>query len=123
MKTDVCIITEGTYPYVFGGVSSWIHNLLKSMPGLTFSLVNISSTGDTLRTAKYEIPSNILEFKEIFVHDFVETKNRNGGSQKEAWHTLRNFYKGIENSNISGFQDVYAQIVGADFYINLVRLR
>ena len=65
MKTDVCLILEGTYPFVFGGVSSWIHKLVKSYPDLTFSIVHISSTGDTLKSPKYEIPSNILEFKEV----------------------------------------------------------
>ena len=26
---DVCLILEGTYPFVLGGVSSWVHDLIK----------------------------------------------------------------------------------------------
>ena len=36
---DVCLIIEGAYPYVPGGVSSWVHDLIKAQPELTFHLV------------------------------------------------------------------------------------
>ena len=65
MKTDICLILEGTYPYVHGGVSSWIHNLVTTLQEFTFSIVYISSTGDTPRVAQYKIPSNIIEFKDV----------------------------------------------------------
>ena len=28
----ICIIAEGSYPYVTGGVSSWIHSLITNIP-------------------------------------------------------------------------------------------
>ncbi|MEG1887786.1 MAG: DUF3492 domain-containing protein, partial [Oscillospiraceae bacterium] len=28
----ICMILEGCYPYVRGGVSSWIHNYMLAMP-------------------------------------------------------------------------------------------
>ena len=111
MKTDVCIITEGTYPYVQGGVSSWIHNLIKSLPELRFSVVNISPLGDTLRTPKYEIPDNILEYKEVFVHDLIETTRKTQGDQEQAWKILQDFYAGLERNNFTGFQDFYRLII------------
>ncbi|MGH7197298.1 MAG: GT4 family glycosyltransferase PelF [Candidatus Omnitrophota bacterium] len=111
MKTDVCLITEGTYPYVYGGVSSWIHNLVTSMADVTFSVVNISSLGDTLRTPKYEIPANILEFKEVFVHDYVETTAKTGGRSVQAWKALREFYADLEKSDFARFEEFYRQFI------------
>ncbi|EQD32167.1 lipopolysaccharide N-acetylglucosaminyltransferase, partial [mine drainage metagenome] len=35
---DICLILEGTYPYVTGGVSSWTHQLIMSLPEFTFHL-------------------------------------------------------------------------------------
>jgi hypothetical protein len=32
---DVCILVEGAYPFVAGGVSSWLHDLLKAQDHLT----------------------------------------------------------------------------------------
>ena len=38
---DVCIILEGTYPYVSGGVAQWTHDLIQQQQHLTFHLVCI----------------------------------------------------------------------------------
>lgn len=35
---DVGLLLEGTYPFVRGGVSSWVHRLLEGLPDTTFSL-------------------------------------------------------------------------------------
>jgi len=35
---DICLILEGTYPYVTGGVSSWTHQLITNLPEFTFHL-------------------------------------------------------------------------------------
>ena len=28
----ICVIAEGCYPYVVGGVSGWIHSMIQSFP-------------------------------------------------------------------------------------------
>ncbi|WP_261887424.1 DUF3492 domain-containing protein [Vibrio aerogenes] len=38
-KADVILVLEGTYPYVRGGVSSWVHQLIHGLPSVTFELV------------------------------------------------------------------------------------
>jgi len=35
---DVCLILEGTYPFVTGGVSSWTHQLITHLPEVRFHL-------------------------------------------------------------------------------------
>ncbi|MEO7022602.1 MAG: DUF3492 domain-containing protein, partial [Ktedonobacteraceae bacterium] len=36
---DICLLVEGAYPYVTGGVSNWLHELVSNLPSLTFSVV------------------------------------------------------------------------------------
>ncbi|MEZ5354042.1 MAG: GT4 family glycosyltransferase PelF [Bryobacteraceae bacterium] len=55
---DVCLILEGTYPYVTGGVSSWVHDLIRSQRGLTFHLVTIVPRGAATEP-RYTIPDNV----------------------------------------------------------------
>ncbi|HEY7247178.1 MAG TPA: GT4 family glycosyltransferase PelF [Xanthobacteraceae bacterium] len=38
---DICLIVEGAYPYVSGGVSAWVHGLMRRQPGLEFCVVAI----------------------------------------------------------------------------------
>src|SRR5882762_9636985 len=64
LQADVCIIVEGAYPYVAGGVSSWTHDLVKAQDHLTFHLVALSA--DTCpKTLRYELPANITGVTEI----------------------------------------------------------
>ena len=35
---DVGLLLEGTYPYVAGGVSSWVHQIINGFPDLTFAI-------------------------------------------------------------------------------------
>ncbi len=39
-EADVCLIVEGCYPYVPGGVSAWIDWLMRSQPETRFSIVS-----------------------------------------------------------------------------------
>ena len=61
---DVCLILEGSYPYVTGGVSSWTHELLLAQQNLTFHLVCLlPAHGDM--AARYELPSNVISLTNI----------------------------------------------------------
>ena len=50
---DVALILEGTYLYVGGGVSSWVHQLIRGLPEVTFSIVFIRCLPGSLR--RYEV--------------------------------------------------------------------
>ena len=40
-EADVCLIVEGAYPHVSGGVSTWVHGLIRRRPDLRFCVVAI----------------------------------------------------------------------------------
>jgi glycosyltransferase involved in cell wall biosynthesis len=54
----VCLVLEGTYPYVRGGVSSWAHQLISSLPGIEFELLTLSPKPN--QTAVYDVPANVV---------------------------------------------------------------
>ncbi|MEO5327745.1 MAG: GT4 family glycosyltransferase PelF [Magnetococcus sp. THC-1_WYH] len=55
---DICLIVEGTYPYVAGGVSGWVHELIQSLPEFRFHLLTLLAPNQKLQT-RYEIPANV----------------------------------------------------------------
>jgi polysaccharide biosynthesis protein PelF len=61
---DVCLILEGCYPFVFGGVSSWCHTLIRSLPETTFHIVSIQPAGADLKP-KYDRLPNITGYTTI----------------------------------------------------------
>lgn len=46
----VCIVAEGCYPYVVGGVSSWVHSLIQQFPDIEFTVAAIG--GGPIHTGK-----------------------------------------------------------------------
>jgi len=91
---DICLILEGTYPFVRGGVSSWVHNLIEALPEFSFCLIAISASSDTRSEPKYDIPPNVHTFVETFLQDVVVNNKPvvQRGKKKDFWKTLEKFW-------------------------------
>tara|TARA_Y100000780_G_scaffold118657_1_gene106805 strand:+ start:520 stop:2025 length:1506 start_codon:yes stop_codon:yes gene_type:complete len=68
-QADICLLLEGTWPYVRGGVSSWVHQMLLGLPDVRFSVVFIGGERDAYPQRHYLIPPNVVHLEEIFVSD------------------------------------------------------
>ena len=92
--TDVCLILEGTYPYVRGGVSAWVHRLIEGMPEISFSLLAISPNRAYASKPDYELPPNVRTFAEVFIHEMVNDRGprRRARTQREAWRAMKRFH-------------------------------
>lgn len=66
---DVCLLLEGTWPYVRGGVSTWVHQILTALPELRFSVVYIGAEKSLAGERKYDLPPNLASLHEIFLFD------------------------------------------------------
>lgn len=67
--SDVCLILEGSYPFVRGGVSSWTHALIEAAPHLSFSIVALTSTSRPL-TPAYTLPENVTGLTQVALESF-----------------------------------------------------
>lgn len=92
----VCMILEGSYPYVQGGVSSWMHNYIKSFPDIEFILWCISDKSSKKGKFKYEIPSNVIEIHELSLSDSLKLQGKRGkvNLTKDEYIELKNFISG-----------------------------
>jgi glycosyltransferase involved in cell wall biosynthesis len=63
---DVCLILEGTYPYVSGGVSAWVHDLMQAQSHLKFSIVALLADQQE-RKPVYELPKNLVTVEDIYL--------------------------------------------------------
>lgn len=65
----ICLVVEGAYPYLTGGVSSWIHRLLLELDDVEFIIQTLLIDRNHQRAMKYEIPDNVIEIQEIYLFD------------------------------------------------------
>ena len=79
-RLTVCLILEGSYPYITGGVSSWVHQLIRYLEQIDFVLYTISPVQD--QKTHYELPPNVVDHKDLVlsapVRDRTRPKNLQG---------------------------------------------
>lgn len=74
----ICLLAEGCYPYVAGGVSAWVQMLIQGMPQHQFVVVAIGAEKERRGEYKYRIPSNVVDIREYFLDEFHTPLGRRG---------------------------------------------
>ena len=67
-KADIALLLEGTFPYVSGGVSSWVNQIIRAFPEYTFALVFIGSQESDYGEMKYTLPGNVVHLERHYIH-------------------------------------------------------
>ena len=65
----ICLVLEGCYPYVHGGVSTWMHSYITAMKEHEFVLWVIGAKAKDRGKFVYDLPSNVVEVHEVFLDD------------------------------------------------------
>lgn len=69
-SVDVMLLLEGTFPYVSGGVSSWVNQIVRGFPEHRFGAVFIGSRPEDYGDMRYALPENFVHLQVHYVHDF-----------------------------------------------------
>ncbi len=87
----ICIVAEGCYPYVVGGVSSWIHGMIKSFPDQEFVILAIVTNRSMRGKYVYELPENVTEVHELYLDDsdWGRRRRRKSRMNKKEYQALR----------------------------------
>ena len=68
----ICVILEGCYPYVTGGVSSWMQQYIQAMPEHEFVVWAINADPSLRGRYRYRLPENVAEVREICLTEAFE---------------------------------------------------
>lgn len=69
-SADVMLLLEGTFPYVSGGVSSWVHQMIRAFPDTRFGIVFIGSRRQDYGEMAYQLPDNVVHLQTHYLYDF-----------------------------------------------------
>ena len=67
-QADIGLLLEGTFPYVAGGVSSWVNQMIRGFPDISFAVVFVGSLEEEYGEAKYELPDNVVHFERHYLY-------------------------------------------------------
>ena len=78
----ICIVAEGCYPYVVGGVSGWINSMIKAFPTVDFQILAIISDRSQSGKFQYQLPDNVTEVYEAYLEDVDWRDIRRQGARR-----------------------------------------
>ncbi len=114
----ICIIAEGCYPYVVGGVSGWIHNLVKSFPEHEFIILGIVANRKQRGQFQYELPDNVINVYEAYLDDYDWSTTRKEGKRtslkKKEYRALRS----LVINNYVDWDTIFEMFQKKRFYID-----
>ena len=85
----VCIVVEGCYPYVIGGVSSWVNSLIQLFPEYEFVLLTIIANRSMRGKFVYGLPENVVEVHELYLNDDDWGRKRHEKMSRKEFRAFR----------------------------------
>ena len=82
VDVDVAIVMESTYPYLKGGVSAVVHDIITGNPDLTFGIIHITWDSHSPRKDLYGMPGNVAWVRVLYLsmeehqEDFLRARPR-----------------------------------------------
>jgi glycosyltransferase involved in cell wall biosynthesis len=120
-KIDVLLIAEGTYPYIRGGVSTWIHDLITGISEKNFGVVFLGSRPEDYEGIKYKLPDNLVYLSADYLFNYERTTlphERNANKENFKYiETLHKWFK----ENIDKNVDLPEKIKKLEFYLKEVK--
>ncbi|MCD4670410.1 MAG: GT4 family glycosyltransferase PelF [Actinomycetia bacterium] len=96
----ICMLFEGSYPHVTGGVSTWAQLLIKNIGRHEFMLYAISADSKLHNKFKYDLPSNVLSVQEVFFDEIIKGKGVYGRRYKLSGSTRKSLGQLITGRDI-----------------------
>ena len=129
----ICLLTEGSYPYVVGGVSSWVQMLMEGLPEYEFVVYSIGAEGKDRGKFKYKLPKNCISIEEVFLDEILALRSSDmleGILTGQEQQTLYEFVRGKHTVSIEHLAEIFrpgrwksplAVFMSSDFFDVIVR--
>ena len=98
-SADIALLLEGTFPYVRGGVSAWVNQMILAFPQYTFACIFVGSREEDYAGLAYELPPNVVHVETHYLYgaqykqDVVEASE----GDREAFSHVTELHDALRN--------------------------
>ena len=101
-SADICLLLEGTFPFVSGGVSSWVNQIIRGFPEYRFACCFVGSKPEDYGEMKYALPDNVVHLETHFLHDAgAPRQGRRPRRDAEVFKKLERFHAMVRRGTVS----------------------
>ncbi len=111
----VCLIAEGSYPYVTGGVGKWTHDLIAALPEVQFTIVSLWPSDRPEPQPRYPMLGNVREMRTSFVLTPHEPQSP---PAKDQFQRLETFHHAVKKGDVCPFAKLDPRIHPDDLRTN-----
>lgn len=98
-EVDVLMILEGTYPFVKGGVSSWVCDMLQNLPQYRFGILFLGASKGMYEELVYPLPDNVLHLQILYLFEPHRSRGKLKPVSPEAQMNLYAFHDNLKASH------------------------
>lgn len=107
-RLRVCLLLEGSYPYITGGVSAWVQDMISGLPDVDFVLFTLSPAEN--QELRYTFPPNVVEHKDAVIWKRYESTAK-VKNVHEIMEAVKGFHSALGVGTMPGnFLDFLAMI-------------
>jgi glycosyltransferase involved in cell wall biosynthesis len=122
-SVDIMFLSEGTYPYVKGGVSSWMHQLISELPEFKFGIIFIGSQAKNYGEVSYQLPENIVHLETHYLFDENNLKPKARKGCPVATEVMKNLHRYFADKSAGKTVNPPAEIFSQDFFSKQLPLK
>lgn len=97
----ILLVTEGTYPYVIGGVSTWCDQLIRGLDEHQFSILSV--TGPLTPEPKFTKPNNVESLQIVPIWKKRLGLKQTGREQRQAFDKSLDLFTDFIDGNLINF--------------------
>lgn len=100
---DVTLILEGTFPFVLGGVSGWVHNLITMLPQYRFAAIFLGGQQQDYSGLRYALPKNLVHLETHYLFDGCQANPHSVNTSKKDFTELTNIHQQFKHESTAEF--------------------
>jgi len=109
----VCLLVEGSYPFITGGVSAWVQELIAALPHVLFKLFTISPAAK--QVLRYELPQNVVAHRDIVLNEKARSRGRLAGGRAAFVTAIRAMHAAFASQSDPCLEEVVALMPPGSF--------
>lgn len=88
LDADITLLLEGTFPFVTGGVSSWVYGLMTKLPQYRFAVIFLGGQLEDYHGLCYPLPDNLVHLETHYLFDDIKSSPKRKQGSKDAFSEL-----------------------------------
>ncbi len=110
-EADIAVLLEGSYPFVMGGVSQWVHQIIQNFPEYRFALIFLGSAPEFYKEGiRYKLAKNVVHFQidYLFAEEDIPAPKPLKGNEKnfEKIKTMHELFRNRDSKLMEKIGDL-----------------